>query len=52
MFVLIITAVIMYNGSSVDVHSIEFENLHNCEQAAKAWSEKSNDRSFAICVRK
>lgn len=52
MFVLIITAVMMYNVSAVNVHSVEFENLHNCEQAAKAWKEKANDRSFAICVRK
>lgn len=55
MHILIITAVMMWNGPAVDVHSIEFETLERCEEAKSEWlknAEYVKKRSSAICVRK
>ena len=42
MFTLIITAVLAFHGSSVNVHSIDFENKQACEIAAKEWKSRAN----------
>lgn len=52
MYILIITAVMVFNTPSVSVNSVEFDSKKSCELAQGEWLKTANKRSAAICVKK